>query len=229
VERTRDALVVVLTITTGAVDAVSFLHLGHVFASVITGNLVLMGVSAGAGVAALAEHGGVALAGYAVGVLAGAPIARERDRPPAGQGAVWPSRVTACLAAEVAVLAAVSVGWWLTGGRPGSTAQFVLLGLAGAAMGMQGAAVRRLGQMSSTYLTSTLTGVLVSLVYREAPEGLGRSLAVLAAIVAGAVAGAITAGHAPAALPVIFLVPPALVVAAAVRLHRRQPRSQPDR
>jgi uncharacterized membrane protein YoaK (UPF0700 family) len=214
--------VAVLTITTGAVDAVCFLHLGHVFASVITGNLVLMGVSAGTGVAALAEHGGVALAGYAAGVLAGAPIARERDRAADGQSAAWPSRVTACLAAELVVLVAVSIGWWLAGGRPGSNAQFVLLGLAAAAMGMQGAAVRRLGQMSSTYLTSTLTGVLVSLVYREAPEGLGRSLAVLAAIVAGAVAGAVTAGHAPAALPVILLVPPALVVAVALRLRRRR-------
>ena len=35
--RCRDALVVVLTLTTGALDAVSYLRLGKVFSSVITG------------------------------------------------------------------------------------------------------------------------------------------------------------------------------------------------
>lgn len=43
----RDMLVVMLTVTTGAVDAVSVLHLIGVFSSVITGNIVLFGVAAG--------------------------------------------------------------------------------------------------------------------------------------------------------------------------------------
>ena len=38
----RDALVVVLGLTTGAVNAVTFLRLGNVFSSVLTGNLVLL-------------------------------------------------------------------------------------------------------------------------------------------------------------------------------------------
>jgi uncharacterized membrane protein YoaK (UPF0700 family) len=42
---TRDGLVVLLTLTTGAVDVSSFLHPGNVFGSVITGNLVLLGLS----------------------------------------------------------------------------------------------------------------------------------------------------------------------------------------
>ena len=46
---TRDGLLVLLTLTTGAVDASSFLHLGNVFSSVITGNLVLLGLSAATG------------------------------------------------------------------------------------------------------------------------------------------------------------------------------------
>ena len=51
----RDLLVVLLTVTTGRVDATVFLHLGHVFASVITGTLVLLGVAAGTHDGALAE------------------------------------------------------------------------------------------------------------------------------------------------------------------------------
>lgn len=39
--RYRDVLLVVLTLTTGAVDAVTFVRLGQVFSSVITGNLAL--------------------------------------------------------------------------------------------------------------------------------------------------------------------------------------------
>ncbi len=36
----RDSLVVLLTLTTGAVDVTSFLALGNVFSSVVTGHLV---------------------------------------------------------------------------------------------------------------------------------------------------------------------------------------------
>src|SRR5262249_42291213 len=69
----RDSLVVLLTLTTGAVDAASFLALCNVFSSVITGNLVLLGVAAGTGRAELAMHSGVALAGYVAGRAGGAP------------------------------------------------------------------------------------------------------------------------------------------------------------
>jgi hypothetical protein len=43
-------------------------------------------------------------------------------------------------------------------------------------MGMQSTAVRRFGQMSSTYLTSTLTEVIAALAVRKRPEDLERSL-----------------------------------------------------
>jgi uncharacterized membrane protein YoaK (UPF0700 family) len=62
----RDGLLVLLTLTTGAVDASCFLHLGHVFSSVITGNLVLLAVAAGTHDPSLAIHSGVALAGRAL-------------------------------------------------------------------------------------------------------------------------------------------------------------------
>src|SRR5437763_16657344 len=41
----RDVLLIVLTLTTGALDAVTFVRLGKVFSSVITGNLVLLGIA----------------------------------------------------------------------------------------------------------------------------------------------------------------------------------------
>jgi hypothetical protein len=81
---------------------------------------------------------------------------------------------------------------------------------------MQSAATRRLGQMSSTYLTSTLLGVLAGLATRTKPDGLGRSLGALAAIVVGALAGGILARSAYAWLPAAVLLPPAVVVAGSI-------------
>jgi uncharacterized membrane protein YoaK (UPF0700 family) len=208
----RDYRVVLLTITSGAVNAVSFLALGKVFSSVITGNLVLLGVAATTHSSAEAIHASVALAGYVAGVLIGAPLAARRSR----QAGTWPASVTATLGAELVVLAGFCIGWELSEGSPHDGGQLTLLIVASAAMGMQSAAVRRLGQMSSTYLTSTLLGVLACLATRTRPDGLGRSLGALAAIVVGALAGGILARSAHAWLPVAVLLPLGVVVAGSL-------------
>lgn len=208
----RDGLLVLLTLTTGAIDASCFLHLGNVFSSVITGNLVLLGVAAATQSASLAIHSGVALAGYSAGVLIGAPIATRRARG----GETWPLSVSVTLVAEFCVLAAFSVGWELTGGRPGSTAQVLLIAALAVAMGIQSAAVRQLGGMSTTYLTGTLTAVVTELVTRDRGPGFARSVGVLAAIVSGAVVGGLVAEHAPAWLPAAIMTPLAVVVIASI-------------
>lgn len=208
----RDTLVVLLTVTTGVVDAASFLGLGSVFSSVITGNLVLLGMAAGTQSAALAIHAGVALAGYSAGVLAGAPIAARR----AGEDGTWPPSVTVTLSAEFVILTLFSVAWEMTSGRPGPVVQLVLVGILAGCMGMQGAAVRQLGQMSTTYMTSTLTGLLAGLATRTRPDSLARSVGVLVAIGTGAVLGAVVVKLIPAWLPAAMLVPLGLVILLSV-------------
>jgi uncharacterized membrane protein YoaK (UPF0700 family) len=210
----RDTLVVLLTLTTGAVDATSFLALGNVFASVITGNLVLLGVAAGLRKpAALAVHSGVALAGYVAGVALGAPVA-ARSRRSAGR--TWPTSVTVTLLVELAVLAGFSAGWELSGGRPRGGYQLALVIVLAAAMGMQAAAVRQLGQMSTTYLTSTLTALVAGLVTGSKPDGTSRSVGVLAAIVAGAAAASLVVETARGWLPLLILMPLGVVIVASV-------------
>jgi uncharacterized membrane protein YoaK (UPF0700 family) len=208
----RDGLLVLLTLTTGAVDASCFLHLGNVFSSVITGNLILLGVAAATRSSSLAIHSGTALAGYSVGVLIGALIATRR----ASNGETWPLSVTVTLIAEFCVLAGFSVGWELTGGGPGSTAELLLIAALAVAMGIQSAAVRELGGMSTTYLTGTLTAVITQLATRDRKTGLARSVGVLVAIVSGAVGGGLVAEHAPAWLPAVILTPLAAVVIASI-------------
>ena len=222
--RARDGLVVLLTVTTGSVDAACFMHLGHVFCSVVTGTLVLLGVAAGTHNAALAESAGVALASYTVGVAIAAPLAARRTgrwldgwparraHLPAAHREIWPSWLTVALALEFCVLAGFCAGWDLAGGHPSRGAQFLLLILVASAMGIQGATVRQLGEISTTYLTGTLTGVVAALAIGRAPDGLSRSVGIFAAVVAGAVGSAVITTYAPLLLPLLVLTPLALVV-----------------
>lgn len=65
-------------------DAVTFVRLGNVFSSVITGNLALLGIAAGRPEAALALNAGlvIAVAGAALGTLterAYLPVSKLHD------------------------------------------------------------------------------------------------------------------------------------------------------
>jgi uncharacterized membrane protein YoaK (UPF0700 family) len=91
----------------------------------------------------------------------------------------------------------------------------VLLALVSVSMGMQGAAVRQLGQMSTTYLTGTLTGIVAVLTTRQKPEGLARSLGVFVALIVGALIAATVTAHAPGWLPLVVLLPLTVVLVVA--------------
>lgn len=212
-ERSRDLLLIVLAVATGATDAVAFERLGKVFASVITGNLVLLGISAASTQGRLALFAGCALTGYAIGVLVAAP--RRRETAP---DTVWPRGATLALSLDLGLLAAFAVGWELIGERPGETVQIVLLVLCAAAMGVQSTAVRRLGQFSTTYLTSTLTGLLEALATLRWPEGSARSTGILAAALSGAAAATLVILHARRWLPALQLLPLATVVVVSLRV-----------
>lgn len=212
--RHRDVLLIVLTLTTGTLDAVTFVRLGKVFSSVITGNLALLGIAAGQQSGSLALNAGLSLAGYAVGVAVASLIA---GTPEQGQP-TWPPHVTRALAAETAVLAAFSGEWLADGANPVGGSRIALLILAGAAMGMQSATIRRLGQMSTTYLTSTLTAMITDLTLRRRPADGSRSTGILLAFVIGAAVGTLIALHAPYWVPAPVLVPIVLVLAGSLWL-----------
>lgn len=216
-ERYRDVLLVVLTLTTGALDAVTFVRLGKVFSSVITGNLALLGIAAGQREAALAQDAGLALAGYAAGVMLGALIAGT----PEPDQLVWPVQVNYALAVETGLLAVFSGGWLAADGHPAGGSRLALLLLAAASMGMQSATVRRLGQISTTYLTSTLTALFTGLALRRKPEGTRRSAAILVTAVGGAAIGTVTALRAPDWVPAAVLIPIAVVLVGSVARRRR--------
>lgn len=213
--RQRDLLLIVIGIATGATDATAFERLGHVFASVITGNLILLGVSAVQGDGRSVLFAACALGGYALGVVLAAPRGEQPQR-------LWPAGATVAFAFELVLLSAFTVAWELTGDHRGRGVQLLLLVLAAASMGVQSTAVRRLGQMSTTYLTSTFTGLLEALRRRHWPEGQSRSAGILAAALAGAAAATALLLHARRWAPGLQLVPVMVVVLSSRRLIREE-------
>lgn len=192
---------VVLAAASGAVDTACFTRLGHVFGSVMTGNLTLLGLAAAQTSATLAGYVGVALLGYLTGTALGSLVARWAG----GAGATRRAPVTAVLLVEATTLAGFTVGWVLTGGHPAGAAQLGLLAAGALAMGLQGAVVRSSGTtLSTTYLTGTLTTTVAGLVTGGGSRSLtGWSVGVLAAHAAGAAAAGGLLLVAPAALPVL--------------------------
>ena len=214
--RRRQALVVVLTFLTGSADAIGFLALGGAFSSVMTGNMVLLGLSAGSGDADLALTSGCAIVSFITGVLAGARLAgsAQPDDP------VWPRRVTHTLVLELLVFVVFLVVWVVN--LPGRSEQvdLGLLMLSAAALGVQSSAIQRFGVpgLSSTYLTGTLTSLIAGVAARSPWHSLRPKAHVLLALITGAVVGALMARHLPAWSPALLIAPLVLVIAASARM-----------
>jgi uncharacterized membrane protein YoaK (UPF0700 family) len=211
-ETKRIVLVVALTAASGSLDAVGFLRLGGVFTSVMTANMVLLGVSAGTRDAALAVHVGTAFAAYIFGTFAGSRVAgRAQDNQP-----VWPRRISLTLGVELAVLAVFAAWWEATGGHPPTDETYGLLAVNATALGIQSAAVLRFGvpNLSTTYLTGTLTQYVAGL-SSGANRVFTRGLARLVAVIAGGGIGAVLAMEAPRFVPIVPLGVLVLVLAGS--------------
>ncbi|MEV4758625.1 YoaK family protein [Micromonospora sp. NPDC049559] len=225
-DRALPAVVVVLSLAAGVTDAISLLHLGGVFSSVITGNLVVLGVSAAGVEVPTLVRVATAVGLYGLGVFAGARLAALRRFAPASGGAPprhggepasgaprWRASA-ACLAVEAVLLAVLWAGWLAAGGAPEGTAQVPLIALAGLAMGVQSVAVQALGRsgLSTTYLTGALTRLVSATVGPGRRHRFdGTQALALAGVVLGAGLAALLARHLHWAGP----LPAALLAATA--------------
>ena len=214
--RTRHRLVALLTFLTGCADAIGFLALGGAFSSVMTGNMALLGMSAGTSDGSQAISSGSAIAAYALGVLVGGRVAGHVS----STEWVWPPAVTRALAVELVALLGLLLTWEMTLGGRSYELQLCLLMLLAAALGIQGSAVQRFGVpgLSSTYLTGTLTSLIAGVAARQPGRSLLPSASVLLALVLGAAVGAAVVLEVPALAPVLVVVPLTTVIAASLRL-----------
>ena len=177
----------VLTFTTGLVDAAAYLGLGRVFTANMTGNVVLLGfgIAGSGGLPVLAPI--VSLAAFLLGAGAGgALVTRLAPRHSA--------LVARALGIEASLLAAAAILAAAANVHPGDLAAYVLIVLMALAMGVRNAVVRRIGvpDLTTTVLTMTLTALSAdSPAVGGAGKGSLRRLAAVLAMLTGAVAGAL--------------------------------------
>jgi uncharacterized membrane protein YoaK (UPF0700 family) len=144
----------VLTFTTGLVDGVSYLGLGHVFTANMTGNIVLLGfgIAGGYGLPVLAPI--VSLLAFLVGAGVGGVLVRR-------YAAVHYVHARIALGIEVGLLAVATIFAAIKTPETGEFAGYVVIALLALAMGVRNATVRKLAvpDLTTTVLTMTLTGL----------------------------------------------------------------------
>jgi uncharacterized membrane protein YoaK (UPF0700 family) len=216
----RDALVVLLTAAAGATNVLSLTALGGVPASIMTANLVLVGLSITHHEGALGWHAGAALAGFIVAVFLTSRLIRAHDNDDVdAERPVWPRPVTVAIAAEAVPLIGVAVAWGLAAGRPTGATQLTMCTAAAVVMGIQSAAVRALGVagLSSTFFTGTLTDTVRDLT-GPGPLRWSAGASGLVALVAGAAAQGAVLTYGPQRLgPLLPLVLVCCVAALSLR------------
>ncbi len=214
-EQTLTLIAITLTFASGAANVASFTRLGGVFTSVMTGNIVLSGLAVARGSLTLASHTAVAIVGYIAGVAAGTwivhgfqTVGREKGADEDDGERALPSHISWALVAEFLLLAGLTIGWEATGSSPAGWTQSCLLAVTAAAMGTQSSAVKEMGvtEVSTTFLTGTLTGLVSSLVRpgQTTPYS-GRRFGVLIGLAAGAGLSGLLVATAPAGVPALPL------------------------
>jgi uncharacterized membrane protein YoaK (UPF0700 family) len=176
----------VLTLTTGVIDAASYLGLGRVFAANMTGNIVLLGfgIAGSSGLPVIAPLVSLAafLAGATIGGRMGARLAPKE------------ARLSEAMVIEIGVTVLATLIAIVFDITPDHFSGDLIIGLLAFAMGTRNATVRRLkvADLSTTVLTLTLTGLAADsqLAGGEGTGGWRRGGAV-AAMLVGAVAGAL--------------------------------------
>ena len=195
----------VLTFTTGLVDAASYLGLGHVFTANMTGNVVLLGfgIAGSGGLPVLAPL--ISLAAFLAGAGWGGMLAvRLADR--------HPRHLAVALTIEISLIASAGVVAAAVDVRPDAFWSDTMIALLALAMGVRNATVRRIAvpDLTTTVLTMTLTGLAAdSPLFGGTGRGSTRRTAAVLAMLVGAIAGALL-------LKSSLLLPLAVAVAMTV-------------
>ncbi|WP_339823706.1 YoaK family protein [uncultured Parasphingorhabdus sp.] len=182
-------LLLILSFTTGLVDAISVLGLGKVFTANMTGNIVFLGF-------AVADAPGfsvapylLAIACFLIGAVA-AGLAGSRLKP--GPLRRWLNLSAVIEAALLWIAAAVAIGFDVAA-QETKIQLYAIIALTAIAMGYRNGTIRQLKipDLTTTVLTLTLTGLAADsrIAGGSNPNWLRRCAAVLC-IFAGAATGA---------------------------------------
>ncbi len=185
----RVPLLLLLSVTTGLVDAASVLGLGRVFTANMTGNVVFLGFAA-------SGAPGFKVAPYLIGIaffLAGALIGGRAGRLQAGGSERrWLMGAAVFETLLLWIAAGVAVGYDHQSMAP-EWRMFAIIALTAVAMGFRNATIRQLKvtDLTTTVLTLTLTGLGAdSVAAGGGNPNWGRRIAAVLAIFLGAAIGA---------------------------------------
>jgi uncharacterized membrane protein YoaK (UPF0700 family) len=185
-DRLHLVLMLMLTFSTGVIDAVGYLGLDRVFTANMTGNVVILGMALMGGDALPVLGPVVALGGFMAGALVSGRTLRSSKSG-------WTHRTSGLLAAVGTVLAVVAVAL-LTGVTPRNNEPLTvaITGTLAIAMGVQAGTARHLNvrDVSTVVVTSTITGMAAdSRLGAGTHPFWGRRLAAVGLIMAGAAVG----------------------------------------
>ena len=170
-----------LTASTGVIDAVSFLGLGHIFTANMTGNIVFLGFAVAGAPSLSIARSLASLGSFLLGAIAGGHLAHRLAERARRRWLLLSALLEALLLAAAA-LAALFLADPL----------YTVIFTTALAMGLRNATARRLAapDLTTTVLTLTLTGLAAE----SSPAGganprAGRRLAAVAAMFLGAASG----------------------------------------
>jgi uncharacterized membrane protein YoaK (UPF0700 family) len=226
--RVRDALVAGLSFASGAVDGLSYLALGGIFASFMSGNTIFLGLRIGAGNISSALQPLDAMIGY----IAGVTLTAFMGYSSSNEQEIWPRNATKSVGIEFVLLVMFAIGGFLGGVMPNQVTVYVLIALASIAMGIQSAVVYalRVYGVITTAISATWTGAIIGLVdlrrsppTKRTPEqehNVGIQIIVLLSFVLGATAGGLAETRfslEAAIIPVVIIG--LVIVVASLRMR----------
>jgi len=196
-------LLLLLSVTTGLVDAISVLGLGKVFTANMTGNIVFLGFAASGTPEFRVAPYVFAIAAFMVGALIAGRVGKHHMGSPLRR---WLFIAASIEAALLWIAAAVAIGFDVETQSPDSSVN-IIIALTGLAMGFRNATIRQLKvpDLTTTVLTLTITGL-------AADSGLAggtnpnwaRRIGSVAAIFLGAAIGAYLVTHGGLVAPLIL-------------------------
>jgi uncharacterized membrane protein YoaK (UPF0700 family) len=145
----------------GVTDVATFVTLGNVFTSAMTGNAALLGIALSQGRTLLALHSFVALVGFAAGVLLGTVLSLQIPASWRRGGTV----IKSLLLTELIFLASFATTLSLLGPPAEDLVLYVLILLSSIGMGIQGVVARCIKSpgINTIVFTSTLVNIVMSL------------------------------------------------------------------
>jgi uncharacterized membrane protein YoaK (UPF0700 family) len=217
--RSRDPLpllLVFLTLTTGLVDAVSYLGLGHVFTANMTGNIVILGFALAGAKGFSVSSSLLALGAFLLGAAGGGRIGASMAKGPRRKWLLTVAVVETVLLLAAAVAAR---GLHLVAS---DSSRALVIALTAIAMGLRNATVRRLAvpDLTATVLTLTLTGLAADSWFAGGanPRPI-RRIGAVAAMLAGAFLGGVMVLHSGLVWPLVVAATITILITLAYALH----------